>query len=333
MAIAQPQSNDTLNSPDHAALHRIIAADTTAPAQSLTIDSVGDLGGISTKNLNPTNLLFNGDFELWSAGTSAAPDGWALSGTGATIARETTTIKLGTYSAKLTRVGTDCNIQKTVHTARGINYWKSRTITYSCWVYATVSNITRISLGDGVTETYSSYHTGGGAWELLTVTKTLSASATGVYAINYVITADTTSYFDGAMCVEGASQFAFSDKPAEEGIWADYSTQSTVVGWASFTTKKIYTKKIGKTVFVAFDIRGTSNATTVTFTLPYTSAMTFPTRACAFTTDNDINTTTGGLIDLATGASLVNLFKDMAGAAWTALGSKFAVGQFWYEVA
>ena len=116
------------------------------------------------------------------------------------------------------------------------------------------------------------------------------------------------------------------------GIWADYSTQSTVVGWTSFTTKQIYTKKINKTVFVAFDIRGTSNATTATFTLPYTSAMSIL-RACAFTTDNNINTTTGGLIDLATGASLVNLFKDMAGAAWTALGSKFAVGQFWYESA
>jgi len=39
MAIAQPGSTDQLNAPDHALLHRIIAADPTATVQSLTVDS------------------------------------------------------------------------------------------------------------------------------------------------------------------------------------------------------------------------------------------------------------------------------------------------------
>ena len=41
MAVAQPVSTDYLNSPDHSALHRIIAADTSAPTESISVDSNG----------------------------------------------------------------------------------------------------------------------------------------------------------------------------------------------------------------------------------------------------------------------------------------------------
>ena len=47
MSIAQPAAGDPLNTTgeDHAALHRIIAADPAAPAQSLTVDSSGKISG------------------------------------------------------------------------------------------------------------------------------------------------------------------------------------------------------------------------------------------------------------------------------------------------
>jgi hypothetical protein len=47
----------------------------------------------------------------------------------------------------------------------------------------------------------------------MTATKTLSASATAVGIYNLVQTTDGSGYFDGAMCVEGSSAFAFSPKP------------------------------------------------------------------------------------------------------------------------
>src|SRR3990167_5861782 len=59
----------------------------------------------------------------------------------------------------------------------------------------------------------------------------------------------------------------------ERGVyvpWADYGGTSTITGWSSFTNQKIFYTKVGKLVFVAFDLNGTSNATTVSFTLPYT---------------------------------------------------------------
>jgi len=44
MAISQPLETDKLNSPDHSALHRIIAADTSAAVKSIAVDSNGNVG-------------------------------------------------------------------------------------------------------------------------------------------------------------------------------------------------------------------------------------------------------------------------------------------------
>src|SRR4030065_1047433 len=53
--------------------------------------------------------------------------------------------------------------------------------------------------------------------------------------------------------------------------WTDHSATSTIVGFSGFITKKIYYLKIGKQVFVAFYLDGTSNAATLTFTVPIAS--------------------------------------------------------------
>jgi hypothetical protein len=164
-------------------------------------------------SVNPTNLLSNGDFEVWSAGASADPDGWTLVGASATIAREATIVKLGTYSAKLTRAGANCYLEQYFHTTKGIAYWRGRKVTLGCWVYATVANRALIYISDDVTVTPSSYHTGDSTWQLLSVTATIGASATAMAFLCFIATGNTSAYFDGAICVEGESCFAFSPKP------------------------------------------------------------------------------------------------------------------------
>jgi len=165
--------------------------------------------------VNPTNL---GNFDLWSAGTTSAPDGWSLSGGGATIAREGTIKKIGSYSAAITRNTSNPSLWQDCHTEKGIDYWKGRTVTLSCWSYATVANRLRIYIYDGITTTLSSYHTGDSTWQLLTVTKTISDSATRLTAyLLYITDGDTTCYSDGAMLVEGAMPYAFSPKPLPRG--------------------------------------------------------------------------------------------------------------------
>jgi hypothetical protein len=189
-------------------------------------------GAITVGKLAPNmfgsgQLLDNGNFEDWSAGTSVAPDGWTLGGN-ATVAKETGAglFKLGTASAKVTRAGMDCTVRKI--SSEGnlpiLPYVKGRTITYSCWVYATVADRARIYIYDNVLgSTFSSYHTGDSTWQLLTVTAPVDASATvlGVYCA--ISTGDTSAYFDGAMLVEGEYALPFAEKVRNYGHPSDYT--------------------------------------------------------------------------------------------------------------
>ena len=59
------------------------------------------------------------------------------------------------------------------------------------------------------------------------------------------------------------------DTKITDNSWVDYSATSTIVGWTSFTTKKLQYKIVGaNTMIVMFQLEGTSNAATTTFTLP-----------------------------------------------------------------
>lgn len=154
--------------------------------------------------ISPRNLLDWSNMEDWVNGTSSAPTEHTLAGAGATISREASIVKQGTYSAKLTRAGADCSIY---HDYTGYASYLGRKMTFGCWVYATAASRARISINDGTTTTSSSYHTGGSSWEYLTVTADMSATATRIRCSMEVNTGDTAAYFDGGILVEGATTF------------------------------------------------------------------------------------------------------------------------------
>jgi hypothetical protein len=77
--------------------------------------------------------------------------------------------------------------------------YKGRRFKISLWVYSATASTARIGIDDGVGTTYSSYHTGGGSWEQLSVTRTIDASATRLRIV--LCNDDATSnsaYFDDA---------------------------------------------------------------------------------------------------------------------------------------
>ena len=125
-----------------------------------------------------------------------------------------------------------------------------------------------------------------------------------------------------------------SDIHSVGGAWADYGATSTIVGWSSADPKYIYTKKIGKMVFVAFNIQGTSNSTTATFTLPYTSSNTIDYHAVLpYAYDNGAVVAMSNL-DLPKNSATVTCYKTPATAGgWTNSGGKRVIGQFCYESA
>lgn len=151
--------------------------------------------------VSPQNLLKWSNFEDWENGASAAPTEHTLTGAGASVARESTTIKQGTYSMAVTRSGADTDVY---HGFPDYLDYAGRKMTFGMWVYATVASRARIAIDDGIqSQANSSYHSGGSSWEFLTVTLNTSVCATQMNVICEVNTGDTTAYFDGGILTQG----------------------------------------------------------------------------------------------------------------------------------
>jgi hypothetical protein len=305
-----------------------------------------DYGAMNIKGLvtgegfrvsNPRNLLKNSDFEDWNAGTTSSPDGWAATlGAGASVAREATIVKSGSYSCKLVANNATDNVYATA-SYKTITYWKGRTVTLAVWVYCDTASCVKIGINDGVGETYSDFHTGGSGWELLKVTRTLSASATQILVYGAYASKAGTIYIDAATLNEGSNQFAYAPFTPEETLLSDYSLLSTIVGWASFTSKKIYVKKIGKTVIVQFYISGTSNASGTTFTVPYAAVANpdYGGIGCANCADNGTSQAHPAMSFIPASSTQVTVSKDFTGSGsdWTNSGTKRIAGTLVYEAA
>ncbi len=111
----------------------------------------------------------------------------------------------------------------------------------------------------------------------------------------------------------------------------DYSAMSTITGWSSLTKKLIFYKQIGKSVFVQFELAGTSNSMQVSFTLPHTTTanpneVTFP--IVAIDNGSIVNTPVGYFLG---GSNIFACFKDVYGTTWTASGNKLVRGMFEFQ--
>lgn len=153
--------------------------------------------------ISPENLVKWSNFEDWEDGASSAPTEHTLTGSGASVARESSTIKQGTYSMAITRAGANADVY---HDFPDYLDWAGRKLTFGMWVYATVASRARIAIDDGVNaQENSSYHTGGSSWEYLTVTLDTSVCATQIRIICEVNSGATTAYFDGGGLFQGDS--------------------------------------------------------------------------------------------------------------------------------
>jgi hypothetical protein len=165
----------------------------------------GDTANARTVTLyNAKNVVSNRGFEEWFA-TNAAPFQWVLAGASATVAREATTIKTGTYSAALTRSGADCKIEQNIIALapppyNSIDWWKGKPVYCGAWCNGSVASRVYTELYDGQTTTESAAHSGTPGWEWIApAVATVHASATELTLRMKVKTGDTTGYFDGAI--------------------------------------------------------------------------------------------------------------------------------------
>lgn len=117
----------------------------------------------------------------------------------------------------------------------------------------------------------------------------------------------------------------------EETGLTDYSATSTIVGWSSFTTKEISTKKIGTNVFVQFRIAGTSNSAAATFTLPYTNGPLLSGGSCDGL--DSTSTIVPAMVQIAASSATITAYPSILAGSWTASGTKVIYGQLWYVTA
>jgi hypothetical protein len=114
--------------------------------------------------------------------------------------------------------------------------------------------------------------------------------------------------------------------------WQDYSVTSTIVGWSSISNKYIYYKKIGKIVFILYQIAGTSNAINASFTVPYNNTPKSLDVVNGYAGDNG-GAAVVGLVELPANSSAVGCYANANGGSFTASGTKTVLGQFWYQSA
>jgi hypothetical protein len=118
--------------------------------------------------------------------------------------------------------------------------------------------------------------------------------------------------------------------------WIDFSEQSTIVGWSSYTVRRYRYKVVGNIVYVTLQFDGTSNSTSTTFTLPYIPKATGQAIAVV-TVDNGVAAITGRFLIAASDATVICSRPQSASnlsptQTWTASGNKVILGQFFYEI-
>lgn len=160
--------------------------------------------------IQEARITCNGGFESWTDGGSAAPDGWGTHYGGEAISAQTG--KVGTFAVRIQNAASTAGgIKQEIEKMTDLTFYKGKTVTLGCWVKCSTASRAKIRIGDGVSNTASSYHTGGGDWEFLTVTKTMDNAATVFYIWAQIDTgSQITADFDD-MILKVASSVASTD--------------------------------------------------------------------------------------------------------------------------
>jgi hypothetical protein len=197
----------------------------TLPNPTLAANSVGASqitdGSITNAKLGVdvarANLLVNPGFELWQRGNGPftangawSADRWQVTPSGSdTLSVSMNTANADTGSTRCAActftLGTGAgNSELAQLIPVGDNaQLGARVVSCSARVRCATANAVRLGIYNGTGWTYSGFHSGGGAYETLTVSNvTLGASALTVIAFFFAAT--TTAYLDNVMLVPGS---------------------------------------------------------------------------------------------------------------------------------
>ncbi len=152
------------------------------------------IAGWNTTGFDPTSTLVmsvgitNGDMELDANWTGGAQGANPYRGTKSWDLTNTDSFQNVTFSAG----------------------FQGKIAHFGCWVKSSSVSNGRISINDGVDTTFSSYHTGGGVYERLTVSHTMNGAAT---RLRFQLHADiaASAFFDDASTIEAGTVKALAE--------------------------------------------------------------------------------------------------------------------------
>jgi len=119
--------------------------------------------------------IVDGGLEAWASSTNLT--NWTET-VSAIVTQEANTANVhgGTYAAKVSAVSAGHGFYQT---ATGWSTaFRSKLVSMTGWAKSGTASMTRIYIEDGAGTTYSGYHTGGGGWEQLEVSRAVDAAAT-----------------------------------------------------------------------------------------------------------------------------------------------------------
>lgn len=173
-------------------------------------------------NYSFQNIIRNGSFEQWTEEEPGMFAGWTREGDGV-LTQDSTTVKVGTFSAKLQNNPASAFLLCHSVPPASFGYYKGRVVTFGCFVNTNVYTRARIRIDDGISLSYSNYHSGSGEWEFLCVTRTIALSATKLeFKVEINVGSSITAYFDGAVAVEGEFLPAFIPHVKDRSVGLGY---------------------------------------------------------------------------------------------------------------
>jgi hypothetical protein len=222
------------------------AADWTSTVTSIIFEATTTSTTVSLLQIagaaSGTNILFDSItlYEVtpgYVAADSLGPDGWYRESANGGVYREHdgTNTKDGSFYALKMVAPAAMDLAwypfgfANRTSAISLQRYCARPLTIGVWAKTSTANAVRIAIWDDGAN-YSSYHSGGGGWEWLEVSHTVSASSTDVTPFQFNIAQACAVYFSQPMLVFGSSIGEGNYQPIpNEVIW--FQTYMNLTGY------------------------------------------------------------------------------------------------------
>lgn len=188
--------------------------DPTKPPQGPSAPKSEDLRNnwnALAQSVGTTNLMADPTFLIWAAGDTSAPTHYTLAGAGASIARAGTGLgdtnrKVGDFCAKVASAAATTTLSQDLLPTAAFtkaSYLQGQTVSGGAWVRTSSASAVRVCYDDGIGTSCSAFHAGGSVWSWLTVSRTISGTATKLAFYLEVASGTITAYYSGPTAILG----------------------------------------------------------------------------------------------------------------------------------